>query len=146
MRTTFLTLLASLFIASAALAADQFQAVKSSDVKWTACDPKVPQDPCQIDYFRGNPEKEANHLFFRVPTGHEFSAHWHTHNEHVIVTKGTFAIGAENDAKGTTLRAGEYAYVPAKWIHWAKCLEGECVVYLHVDGPDSYIDVKDKRP
>jgi quercetin dioxygenase-like cupin family protein len=146
MRTTFLSLLASLFIACAALAADQFQAVKLSDIKWSPCDPKNPQDPCQVNYFHGNAEKEPNHSYFRVPKGHTFSAHWHTGNSHLVVLKGVFVVGAENDSKGTALRAGDYAFEAAKWIHWGKCDADECVAYYYVDGPDSYIDVKDKRP
>ena len=74
------------------------------------------------------------------------SAHWHIHNENIIVTQGTLLIGGENDAKGTPVRAGEYLHVPAKFIYWATCAEQDCVVYLNNEGADSYIDVKERRP
>ena len=146
MRATPILLFASLSVTSTAFGVEEFETVKFSELKWSPCDPKNPKDACEISYFRGNPEKEANHLYVRVPAGYEFPPHWHIHNEHVILATGAWAIGGENDSKGKTMKAGEYAYVPAKWIHWAKCLVGECVIYLHVDGPDAYIDVKDKRP
>ncbi len=63
-----------------------------------------------------------------------------------MVTKGTLIIGAENDSKGTPIRAGDFAYVRAKWIHWAKCGEQDCMFYMNVDGPDSYIEVTERRP
>ena len=146
MRATSLLLFASLNLAGAAFAADEFQAVKLSDIKWQPCDPKNPKDACQINYFRGNPEKEPNHSYFRVPKGYMFSAHWHTSNTHLVVLKGVFVVGAENDTKGTALRVGDFGYEAAKWIHWGRCDAEECVAYLFVDGPDSYIDVKDPRP
>ena len=149
MRVTYTLLLATLCAAVglSARAEGKLQVIKMSDIKWAPCDPKAPQpDPCQINYFRGNPEKEENYSFFRVPKGHTFPAHWHIHNENIIVTQGTLLIGGENDAKGTPVRAGEYLHVPAKFIYWATCAEQDCVVYLNNEGADSYIDVKELRP
>jgi quercetin dioxygenase-like cupin family protein len=146
MRATSILLFASISLTYSAFAADEFQAVKLSDIKWSPCDPANPKDPCQVNYFRGNPEKEPNHSYFRIPKGHTFSAHWHTSHSHLVVLKGIFVVGAENDTKGMTLHAGDYAYEAAKWIHWGRCDADECVAYYFADGPDSYIDVKDKRP
>jgi quercetin dioxygenase-like cupin family protein len=130
-----------------AIAEDKLEVVKLADIKWSPCDPKASQpDPCQVYYFRGNPEKEANYSYFRVPKGHIFSPHWHTGNGHLVVAKGVFVVGGEKDSKGVALRAGDYAYEPAKWIHWGKCTEIDCIVFYYVDGPDSYIDVNDQRP
>lgn len=120
--------------------------IKPAEISWTHCDPKTPSDPCQIYYFLGNPEKQPNHSYFRVLNGYVFPPHWHTGNSHLVVIKGEFVVGAENDPKGMSLRPGEFMYEPAKWIHWGKCAADECVVYLCVDGPDSFIDVKERRP
>lgn len=146
MHTTLSLLLAGICAASAAFADGKLEVVKPSEIKWAPCDPKVPTDPCQANYFHGNAEKEPNHSYFRVPKGYTFSPHWHTGNSHLVVIKGVFVVGAENDSKGTAIRAGEYAFEPAKWIHWGKCTEEDCIAYYYVDGPDSYIDVKDRRP
>ncbi len=124
----------------------KFEVVRSADIKWGPCDPNTPADPCQIKYFRGNPEKEENYAFIKVPKGHTFPPHWHLQNENLIVTQGTLMIGSEKDSKGTPERAGEYAFVPAKWVHWGACAEQECVFYLNNESADSYIDVKDRRP
>jgi quercetin dioxygenase-like cupin family protein len=134
-------------IAGQALAEEQPQLVRMADIKWNPCDPKTPSDPCVINYFRGDPEKEENHSYFKIPKGYTFSPHWHINEEHVIVTKGTLVVGGEKDSKGMTVRAGDYLHVPAKSIHWVTCASApDCVVYLNVEGPDSYIDVKDRRP
>jgi quercetin dioxygenase-like cupin family protein len=146
MRATSLLLFATLNLTGAAFAADGFQAVKLSEIKWSPCDPKNPKDPCQVNYFRGDPEKEPNHSYFRIPKGHLFPAHWHTSNSYLVILKGKLVVGAENDTKGTALGVGDFAYEAAKWIHWGRCDADECVAYYSVDGPDSYIDVKDKRP
>ena len=128
------------------IAADQLQTTSLADIKWSPCDSTNAQDPCQASYFRGNPKKEPNHSYFRVPKGYSFEPHWHKTNSYIVVLNGVFAIGAEGDSKGTPLRVGDYAYVAANWVHWLMCEVGECVAYYYVDGPSSYIDVKDKRP
>jgi quercetin dioxygenase-like cupin family protein len=127
-------------------AAEGLEPVKLKDVKWTSCDPQNPKDPCKIAYFRGNPDKETNYSYFKVPRGYLFSAHWHTNDSHIVIVKGAFTVGGEHDTTGSTLQAGDYAFEPAKWIHWGKCAAEECIAYYQVDGPDSYIDVKDRRP
>ena len=149
MRVTYMPLLAIFCAAlgTSVFAEDKLDVVRLNEVKWAPCDPKAAQpDPCQIQYFHGDPEKGPNHSYFRVPKGHLFPAHWHTGTTHLLVIKGVFMVGAENDSKGTALRPGDFAYEPAKWVHWGKCVETDCVVYLYVDGPDSYIDVKERRP
>ena len=117
MRATSILLFTSLSFTCSAIAADEFQAVKLSEIKWSPCDPKNPKDPCQISYFRGNPEKEPNHSYFRVPKGYDFSAHWHRSNSHLVVLKGAFVVGGEKDSKGTAFGAGDFGYEAAKWIH-----------------------------
>ena len=69
MRATSILFFASLSVTSTAFGVEEFETVKFSELKWSPCDPKNPKDACEISYFRGNPEKEANHSFFRVPTG-----------------------------------------------------------------------------
>ena len=149
MRVTYTLLLATLctVVGLPVFAEGKLQLTKMSDIKWAPCDPKAPQpDPCQINYFRGNPEKEENYAFIKIPKGHTFPPHWHTQNENIIVTQGTLIIGGEKDSKGTPVRAGEYGFVPAKWIHWATCADQDCVFYLNNEAADSYIDVNERRP
>jgi quercetin dioxygenase-like cupin family protein len=142
---TLMVGIAAMFV-SPIFAADEHKVVRMNEIKWAPCDPNTPKDPCQINYFHGDPEKEPNHAYIRIPKGHLFPAHWHTSNTHVLAIKGTLVIGAEDDKNGTALKPGDSFYEPAKWIHWGKCTAAECVFYVFVDGPDSYIDVKDRRP
>ncbi len=148
MRSQLLLTLAALSaaLATPAWTQDKPQVTHGADVKWGPCDPNTATDPCKINYFRGNPEKEENYGFIKVPKGHSFPPHWHIHNENLIMLRGTLVVGAEDDAKGTPLRPGDYMFLPAKWIHWAKCAEQDCLFYLNNEGADSYIEVKDKRP
>ena len=147
MRVTYLILLASICAASATAAlAEDFQVVKAGAVKWDPCDPNTPTDPCRITYFRGNPEKEENYGYVKIPKGHIFPPHWHINNENLIVVQGTLVVGGENDSKGMPLRSGDYMHLNAKWIHWARCDEQDCLFYLNNEGADSYIDAKERRP
>jgi quercetin dioxygenase-like cupin family protein len=149
MRIKYLLLTAAALVfgnSSWVFAQGAMEPMRLENIKWGPCDPKVPQDPCQISYFRGNPEKEENHSMIKVPKGTAFPPHWHIHNEHIVITKGTFVIAAEGgQEKEIILKTGDYIYIPAKRVHWARFPE-DSVFYLYVDGPDSYIDVKDKRP
>ncbi len=150
MKTKFLLLAAIVFTTITSLSAQaqgQMEVMRLKDVKWAPCDPKAPpSDPCQINYFRGNPEKEENYSMIEVKKGGSFPPHWHLHDEHIVVTKGTFVVAAEGgQEKDIILKPGDYIYIPARNVHWARCPEG-CTFYLNVVGPDSYIDVKDQRP
>ena len=136
---------AAIFV-SPSFAADEQKIVRINEIKWAPCDPDTPKDPCQINYFHGDPEKEPNHAYIRIPKGHLFPAHWHTSNTHVLGIKGVLVIGGENDKNGAALHAGNSFYEPAKWIHWGKCTVEDCLFYVFVDGPVSHIDVKDRRP
>ena len=82
----------------------------------------------------------------KAKAGFAFPPHWHSSNEHLVMTKGTLKIAAEGgQEQDTILKVGDYLFIPARRVHWGSCPE-ECVFYLYVDGPDSYIDVKTQRP
>jgi quercetin dioxygenase-like cupin family protein len=118
-----------------------------NDLKWEPCDPKAAQpDACQYAYFRGDPEKQENYQMVKAKKGFVFPPHWHKNNEHLVVTKGTIVLAAEGgQEKDSIFKVGDYVYIPARRVHWGSCPE-ECVFYLNVDGPDSYIEAKDQRP
>lgn len=144
----FLTaLIVGLVTSISAFAQGKMEPVRIQSIKWVPCDPKAsPPDPCQMAYFRGDPEKEENYSMIKVPKGHKFGPHWHTADEHLVVTKGTLVVGAEGgQEKDLVLKTGDYAFIPARLVHWASFPE-ETIFYLNVVGPDSYIDVKDQRP
>ena len=131
----------------AAFAQGQMQIVPTDMLNWVPCDPKAAQpDACQFAFFRGDPKKEAHYRMIQFKAGFTVPPHWHTSNEHLVMTKGSMTIAAEGGhEQGTVLKAGDYAFLPARNIHWVPSTDG-CVFYLYVDGPDSYIDAKAQRP
>jgi quercetin dioxygenase-like cupin family protein len=142
----FAAMIVGMVTTTSTFAQGRMESVPIAGIKWVPCDPKAsPPDPCQMLYFRGDPEKEENYSMIKAPKGTKFGPHWHTSDEHLVVTKGTFVIGAEGQEKDLVLKAGDYAFIPARLVHWASFPE-DGMFYLNVVGPDSYIDVKDKRP
>jgi quercetin dioxygenase-like cupin family protein len=134
-------------ICGAAIAQGQMGIVPLGDIKWTPCDANAAQpDTCQLAYFRGDPAKEPNYKMIKAKAGFTFPPHWHISDEHLVITKGTLTIAAEGgQEKEAKLGVGDYLFIPARRVHWGACPE-DCIFYLHADGPDSYIDAKEKRP
>ena len=132
---------------AAVFAQGQMQIVPVGKINWVPCDPNAPQpDMCQLAYFRGDPEKEPNYKMIKAKAGFVFLPHWYVSDEHLVMTKGTIKIAAEGgQEQDTTLKVGDYLFIPARRVHWGSCPE-DCIFYLHVDGPDSYIDAKAERP
>lgn len=134
-------------VSSPALAQGPMQIVPIGKISWLPCDPNAAQpDVCMLAYFRGDPAKEPNYKMLKAKAGFVFPPHWHTSDEHLVMTKGTIKIAAEGgQEQDSTLKVGDYLYIPARRVHWGSCPE-DCIFYLYVDGPDSYIDAKAQRP
>jgi quercetin dioxygenase-like cupin family protein len=130
-----------------AIAQGPMQIVPIGKINWVPCDPNAVQpDACMLAYFRGDPAKELNYKMLKAKAGFVFPPHWHTSDEHLVMTKGTIKIAAEDgQEQDSTLNVGDYLYIPARRVHWGSCPE-DCIFYLYVDGPDSYIDAKAQRP
>jgi len=137
----------SIATSGAALAQGHMQILSLDEIKWMPCDPNAAQpEACQLAYFRGDPEKEPNAKMLKAKAGFVFPPHWHTSNEHLVMTQGTITIAAEDgQEQESTLAVGDYLFIPARRVHWGSCPE-DCVFYLYVDGPDSYFDAKAQRP
>jgi len=61
--------------------------------------------------------------------------HWHTINETLTGVSGLLQI-TEKGSKPQVIGVGDYAYMPAKHVHQAKCAGTKpCTVFLHSDGP-----------
>jgi len=143
----FCSLTVCLFISNAVNAQEHMQMITLETINWVPCDPNA-KDPnaCQLAYFRGDPAKEANYKMLKAKAGFIFPPHWHNNNEYLVMTKGVITIAAEDgQEQDTTLKAGDFLFIPARRVHWGSCPE-ECTFYLGVDGPDSYIDAKKERP
>ena len=152
MRTRMAMILAGVALSaaasSAAFAEGQMETiVPTGTLNWVPCDPKAAQpDACQFAFFRGDPAKEPHHRMIQFKAGFTVPPHWHTSNEHLVMTKGTMKVAAEGgQEQGIVLKAGDYLFLPARNVHWVPSTDG-CVFYLYVDGPDSYFDAKAQRP
>jgi quercetin dioxygenase-like cupin family protein len=80
----------------------------------------------------------------KAKAGWSVPLHWHTHDEQLLVIKGATTIAAEG-GQDVVLKPGDYLFIPARLVHRGGCPE-DCVQYLYVEGPDSFIDVKTQRP
>ena len=118
-----------------------------ADVAWTDAPPNLPPG-AKIAVLDGDPGKSGLYTMrLKIPNGYKVAPHWHPMAEHLTVLTGIFhvATGDKFDSsKGTGLKAGEYAVMPAKMHHYAWC-EGETVVQVHGTGPFKliYVDPKD---
>ena len=92
---------------------------------------------CEHIMFRGDPQSEPFQKVYRFPKGWVFPKHWHSASEDLVMVRGVIVLGTEG-GREQTLRPGDYAHIPQMLIHWGNCPE-ECVFYLAVDGPDSFI-------
>ena len=61
--------------------------------------------------------------------------HWHSINETITGVTGLFQV-TEKGGRPQVVGVGDFAYMPAKHVHQAKCAGTKpCLVFLHSDGP-----------
>jgi len=71
--------------------------------------------------------------------------HWHSINETVTGVSGLTQV-TEKGGKPQVLGVGDFAYMPAKHVHQAKCAGTKpCTIFLHSDGVFDvhYVDKND---
>ena len=76
------------------------------------------------------------HIMYSFPAGTKFPNHWHEGSEDLIMVSGTLEISSDT-MPARTMKAGDYAYVPAKLHHAGECTTA-CQFYIFVDGPESF--------
>jgi len=83
----------------------------------------------------GDPAKEASVFQLKFDSSCVIPFHWHSVNETITGVTGLFQI-TEKGGKPQAIGVGDYAYMPAKHVHQAKCAGTKpCIVFLHSDGP-----------
>jgi hypothetical protein len=87
----------------------------------------------------GDPNKPGAPFVIRIRNddGQIVMPHWHPEDEHIVVVKGTWYLGAGDKFDRDALREmkiGDYGLVPKKMMHfaWSK---GETVIQVHGIGP-----------
>jgi quercetin dioxygenase-like cupin family protein len=90
---------------------------------------------CEIAVLRGDPAKPNADIYLRVPAGAEIPAHSHTSAERIILVGGELDVTYQGHAP-TKLKAGSYAYGPAKLPHKATCVGADpCTLFIAFELP-----------
>ena len=105
------------------------RAVKPDDMKWEPL-----EGGFEISTLYTNPTTQATYLVIRGPGNLHVPRHWHSSNESITVLKGTFVVAHDGSEDKTELKAGGFAYMPAKMIHEAWTGEAGATYSITVDG------------
>ncbi len=109
-------------------------AVADAGLSWGPC-PQIFPEGCEITVLRGDPAKPDADIYLRIPSGYEIPSHWHTSAERMILAAGELSVTYKGQSE-TILRAGDYAYGPAKLPHKAACIgAGPCTLFIAFDSP-----------
>jgi len=104
------------------------------NLQWGAC-PDVFPAGCQIAVLHGDPSKPNADVFLRVPAGYSIPPHSHSSPERMILVTGALRVQYQGHPE-TMLRAGSYAFGPAKLPHEGTCAAGEaCTLFIAFEGP-----------
>ena len=107
---------------------------KDPQLKWNPCPPIFPKG-CEVTVLHGDPANGRSDVFLRTPANSRLPLHWHTSPEHMILVAGELHVTYEGQ-KPSILRAGSYAYGPAKAKHEARCANaGACVLFIAFESP-----------
>lgn len=105
-----------------------------SQLKWGPCPPFLPAG-CVIAVVHGDPTKDNVDVFFKVPARSILPLHWHTSAERMVLLAGELHVTYEGQAP-VVLRAGSYAYGPAKLPHSGVCASAvPCVLFIAFESP-----------
>jgi quercetin dioxygenase-like cupin family protein len=121
-------------------------AISANDagLKWGPCPPLFPKG-CEIAVLHGDPAKPNADVFLRVPPKYEIPTHWHTSPERMVLVSGKLKIEYSGHA-ASPLKAGTYAYGPAKIPHKASCANaGPCVLFIAFESPVDATAVEDAK-
>ena len=103
-------------------------------LQWGPCPEFLPQG-CAIAVLHGDPGQPNADIFLRLPAGADIPLHWHTSAERMALVAGELQVTYVGQ-EPIVLRAGTYAYGPAKLAHAARCGDaGSCVLFIAFEGP-----------
>jgi quercetin dioxygenase-like cupin family protein len=105
------------------------KAVQPDEMKWESL-----EGGFEITILYTNPVTQATYLVIRGPGNQHVPRHWHSSNESITVLKGTFVVAHDGSEDKTELKAGGFAYMPAKMIHEAWTGNAGATYFITVDG------------
>ena len=105
-----------------------------AQLKWGPCPEFLPKG-CAIAVLNGDPSKPNADVFFKVPGKAVIPVHWHTSAERMVLVQGELRVTYEGQ-KEAVMKAGTYAYGPAKKPHKAVCAsKTPCVLFIAFESP-----------
>jgi quercetin dioxygenase-like cupin family protein len=128
-------------------AADQEKAITwtadDSRLQWGPCPAFLPEG-CRIAVLNGDPAKANADVFFKVPAGSKLPLHWHSSAERMVLVAGELLVTYEGQA-AATMKAGTYAYGPARQPHSGTCVSAApCVLFIAFESPVDAVPVTTK--
>jgi len=110
------------------------KAATDPNLQWGPCPEGLPQG-CGIAVLHGDPAQPDADIFLRLPGGSGIPPHTHTSAERMVLVSGELAAKYRG-APEAVLRAGSYAYGPAKLPHRADCRSSEpCILFIAFQEP-----------
>jgi quercetin dioxygenase-like cupin family protein len=117
------------------------KAVDDPGLQWGPCPPGLPEG-CTLTVLHGDPAKPNADLFLKLPAKSTIAEHTHTSAERMILVSGELRVSYKGQPEAT-LKAGSYAYGPAKLPHSANCVSATpCVLFIAFEQPVDLIPVK----
>lgn len=116
--------------------------IHDSDIVWNPAPDFFPG--CSFTILHGDIAEPNLDFFFRVEPNTEVVNHTHNSAERMILISGEMEVQYEGE-KPQILKAGNYAYGPAKKPHRAKCLDkGQCVLFIAMVDPFDAVPIDKK--
>jgi len=116
--------------------------IHDSDIIWNPAPEFFPG--CSFTILHGDITKPNLDFFFRVEPNTEIINHTHNSAERMVLISGEMEVQYEGE-NPQILKAGTYAYGPAKKPHRAKCLNsGQCVLFIAMVEPFDAVPIEKK--
>jgi len=110
------------------------RSISNKNIAWGPCPAFFPEG-CELAAIQGDPSKPNSDIYFKIPGGYSFPAHWHTSAERMVLVSGTLDVTYKGQAT-THLKMGMYAYGPAKAVHEGTCISKEpCILTIAFEEP-----------
>ncbi len=125
---------ASVFAQSPAPELSVTRTAQDPGMQWGGCPPFLPAG-CAIAVLHGDPSKENVDVFLKVPAKSVLPPHWHSSAERMVLISGELHVTYDGQ-KTAVLRAGTYAYGPARVPHKGACVSDvPCVLFIAFESP-----------
>ncbi len=113
---------------------------EGKDLKWGPAPAFMPKGT-ELAVLHGDPAKPNADVLLRIPAKGVVPAHTHTSAERMILVSGELHVNYVGQPKAI-LKAGNYAYGPAKLSHDAVCVSDvPCVLFIAFELPVDAIPV-----